>query len=47
MYNTLNSKGINIVFWYIRSMLNKIDDIREKSRDGNINIKYIRFEPCF
>ena len=38
MYNTLNGKGVNIVFWITRSLLNKIDDVREKLHDGNISI---------
>ena len=41
MYNPLNSKDINIVFWNIRSLLNKIEDVREKLRDENISILII------
>ena len=41
MCNPLNSKGINIVFSNIRSLLNKIEDVREKLHDENISILVI------
>ena len=41
MHNPLNGKGINIVFWNIRSLLNKIEDVREKLRDENISVLII------
>ena len=41
MHKPLNGKEINIVFWNIRSLLNKIEDVREKLRDENISILII------